>query len=121
LSVAGATLRVTSYRLRGLQDAERGRVVGTSLWVAQLIVSESTAQKLAAKHGLDWRDVHDAIVCVRGLRYTWHEHPERGRRALIEIKIGRRWCIAVLYAVGAPPDNVFALGSAYERPKGASW
>jgi hypothetical protein len=94
--------------------------VGTSLWVAHLIVSEPTAQKLAAKHGLDWRDVRDAIVCVRGLRYVWHEHPERGRRALVQIRIGRRRCIAVLYSVGTPSGNVFALGSAYESPKGAS-
>lgn len=93
----------------------------TSLWVAHLIVSEQTAQKLAAKHGRDWRDVHDAIVCVRGLRYTWHEHPERGRRVLIEIRIGRRRCIAVLYPLGDISDNVFALGSAYEDSKGASW
>jgi hypothetical protein len=93
--------------------------VGTSLWVAHLIVSEATAQKLAVKHRLDWRDVHDAIVCVRGLRYTWHDHPERGRRALVEIRIGRRRCIAVLYQAGSPSGNVFALGSAYESPKGA--
>jgi hypothetical protein len=95
--------------------------VGTDLWISRLIISEATVQKLAAKHGLDWRDVHDAIVCVRGLRYTWHEHPERGRRALVQIRIGRRRCIAVLYPAGDPSGNVFALGSAYERPKGASW
>jgi hypothetical protein len=95
--------------------------VDSSLWVAHLIVSEATAQKLAVKHGLDWRDVHDAIICVRGLRYVWHAHPERGRRALVEIRIGRRRCIAILYPVGGLSDNVFALGSAYEGPKGAPW
>ena len=94
--------------------------MGTSLWVAHLIVSEATAQKLAAKHGLDWREIYDAIVCVRGLRYAWHDHPERGRRALVHVRIGRRRYIAVLYAVGAPSSDVFALGSAYESPKGAS-
>jgi hypothetical protein len=92
-----------------------------SLWVAHLIVSDATAQKLAAKHQLDWRDVYDAIVCVRGLRYTWHNHPERGRRALVEVMVTGHRCIAVLYPVGVPSSDVFALGSAYPDPGGASW
>lgn len=91
-----------------------------SLWVAHLIVSEATARKLTVRHGIEWRDVHDAIVCVRGLRYTWHVHPERGLRAMVEIRLGGRRCIAVLYPVGVPSSDVFALGSAYESPKGAS-
>ncbi len=91
-----------------------------SLWVAHLIVSEATARTLTVKHGIEWRDVHDAIVCVQGLRYTWHVHPERGLRAMVEIRLGGRRCIAVLYPVGAPSSDVFALGSAYESPKGAS-
>ena len=83
-------------------------------------MSEATAQKLAAKHGLDWGEVRDAIVCVRGLRYTWHRHPERGLRALVEIQLRGRRCVAVLYPVGDLSGNVFALGSAYPDPKGAS-
>jgi hypothetical protein len=94
--------------------------VVASLWVAHLIVSEATAQKLAAKHGLDWREVRDAIVCVRGLRYTWDHHPDRGIRALVEFRQRGRRCIAVLYPVGDLSGDVFALGSAYPNPKGAS-
>jgi hypothetical protein len=90
------------------------------LWVAHLIVSDATAQKLAARHDLDWRDVRDAIVCVRGLRYVWNHHPERGRRALVEIVLRGRRCMVVLYPVGEPSSDVFALGSAYLSPKGAS-
>lgn len=89
------------------------------LWVARLVVSRATARKLAAKHGLGWRDVRDAIVCVRGLRYTWHQHPERGRRALVEFTLHGRRCIAVLYPVHDSYGNVFALGSAYPVTKGA--
>ena len=96
------------------------QLVVASLWVAHLIVSETTAQKLAAKHGLEWREVRDAIVCVRGLRYTWHRHPERGLRVLVEIRLRGLRCIAVLYPVGGLSSDVFALGSAYPSPKGAS-
>lgn len=92
----------------------------TSLWVACLIVSDATARKLSAKHELDWREVHDAIVCVSGLRYAWHHHPERGRRALVEIVIRGRRCIAVLYPVDGSSSDVFALGSAYPGQRGAS-
>jgi hypothetical protein len=84
------------------------------------VLATRPARKLAVKHGLDWREVHDAIVCVRGLRYTWHVHPDRGLRAIVEIRLRGRRCIAVLYPVGAPSSDVFALGSAYQSPKGAS-
>jgi hypothetical protein len=84
-----------------------------SLWVAELVVSDATAQKLAGKHQLDWMDVCDAIVCVRGLRYAWHDHPVRGRRAMVEVVVGGRRCIAVLYPVGVAGSDKFALGSAY--------
>jgi len=78
--------------------------VVSPLWVAQLIVSDATAQKLVGKHQLDWRDVRDAIVCVRGLRYAWDHDPERGRRALVEVVIGYGRCIVLLYPVGASAD-----------------
>jgi hypothetical protein len=76
----------------------------------------ATARKLSAKHQLDWREVHDAIVCVSGLRYTWHHHPERGWRALVEIRIGGRRCLAVLYPIGDRSAETFALGNAYHEP-----
>jgi hypothetical protein len=85
------------------------------LWVAQLIISEATKRKLATKHGLDWRAVNQAIVGAHGLRYTWDDHVERGRRALVEASIGGRTCIVVLYPVDDPLGDVWALGSAYPR------
>jgi hypothetical protein len=94
--------------------------VVSSLWVARLLVSDATAQKLSAKHGLDRQEVHDAIVCIRGLRFTWQHHPERGRRAMVEIVVQDRRCIAVLYPVSGPSSDVFALGSAYPNPRRAS-
>lgn len=86
-----------------------------SLWVAKLIISEATAGKLSAKHGLDPRAVRDAVVGVAGLRYVWHDHPERGRRALVEVWISDRRCVVVLYPVGDPAGDIYALGSAYRR------
>lgn len=85
------------------------------LWVAQLIISDATKAKLARSHGLDWRDVNQAVVGVPGLGYAWHDHPERGRRALVEASIGGRTCIVVLYPVDDPLGDVWALGSAYPR------
>jgi hypothetical protein len=86
-----------------------------SLWVAKLIISEATAGKLSAKHGLDSRAVHEAVVGVAGLRYVWHDHPNRGRRALVEVRISDRRCVVVLYPVDDPAGDVYALGSAYVR------
>ena len=86
-----------------------------SLWVARLIISEATAEKLSAKHGLDHQEICDAIVGVAGLAYVWHDHPERGRRALVEVWIGGRRCVVVLYPVDDPAGDVYALGSAYPR------
>lgn len=83
------------------------------LWVARLIVSQKTAEKLAGRHGLDWQDVRDAVVCVAGLRYAWHDHTERGRRALVEVEIQGRQCLVVLYPVDDSSGDVYALGSAY--------
>lgn len=86
-----------------------------SLWVAELIVSDRTKTKLSAKHQLDWRDVRDGIVCVRNRRYTWDDDPERGTRALVEVVVRGRLCIAVLYPVEDPSDDVYALITAYPR------
>lgn len=87
-----------------------------SLWVARLIISAATAGKLSAKHGLaPPREVHDAIVGVAGLAHVWHDHPERGRRALVEVLIGGRRCVVVLYPVDDSARDVYALGSACPR------
>lgn len=87
----------------------------TPLWVARLIISARTAEKLASRHGLDQQEVHDAIVCVRGLSYIWDDDPERGRRALVEVRIRGRRCLVVLYPVADASGDVYALGSVYAR------
>jgi len=86
-----------------------------ALWVAQLIVSDRTAEKLSSRHGLDVSDVRQAVVGVRGLGYTWDDDPERGRRALVETEVAGRLCLVVLYPVDHTMGDVYALGSAYPR------
>jgi hypothetical protein len=83
------------------------------LWIAHLLVSEATRQKLIHAHRLDPDDVRAALVCRIGLRYAWHEHPERGRRALVETSVGGARVLAVLYPAGDPEEETWHLGSAY--------
>lgn len=85
------------------------------LWVARLIISDATAAKLASRHGIDWRDVNQAIVGATGLRFTWDDDPQRGRRALVEASVAGRACLIVLYPVADPLGDAYALGSAYPR------
>ena len=82
-------------------------------WVAGLEISAQTAKKVASKHGLDIEEIRSHLVCVEGLRHWSDIHPERGPRAFVEIWIGPRRVIAVLYDAGAPLGDVWALGSAY--------
>lgn len=83
------------------------------VWVARLIISHATAQKLIRKHHIDPDDVTEALVCVRSLRGHLDDHPVRGLRVLVEFDLRGDRCMAVLY----PTDNefdVFRLGSCYE-------
>ena len=89
--------------------------VARSLWVARLIISDATKQKLAALHGLDWHDVSEAVVGVRGHHNFWDDDPDRGLRATVETEIGSRRCAIVLYPVEDPFGDAYALGSAYPR------
>jgi hypothetical protein len=89
--------------------------VHDSLWVARLIISPATAVKLSSLHGLSPEDVRDAVQCVRGLSYGWDNDPERGLRALVEVRIGRQLVVLVLYPVNDPLGDTYALGSAYPR------
>lgn len=84
-----------------------------AIWVAQLLVSDATARKLAARHGLWVADVRDAVVCVSGLPFAWHDHPERGLRAIVQVKIRGKVTYVVLYPAGDPLGGVWHLGSAY--------
>jgi hypothetical protein len=89
--------------------------VPESLWVAQLIVSDRTAEELSSLHGLDVADVRQAVVGVRGLRYVWHDDSNRGQRAIVETQIDGQRCVIVLYPVSHTLGDVYALGSAYPR------
>jgi hypothetical protein len=83
------------------------------LWIADLYVSDATRQKLVHVHRLDPDDVRAGLVCRTGLRYAWHEHPERGRRVLVELFVGSARVLAVLYPAGDPEEETWHLGSAY--------
>lgn len=83
------------------------------IWIATLYVSGPTRQKLIEKHGLTVEEVEDAILCRRGLTFAWHDHPQRGRRALVEVAIRSRRVIVVLYPADDPMGDGWNLGSAY--------
>jgi hypothetical protein len=84
-----------------------------SVWVAKLHISPRTEQKINQLHGLTADEVRAAVVCVRDLRGTWHVHPERGRRALIDVTIRRQLVVVVLYPVDSVMGDEWNLGSAY--------
>lgn len=88
-----------------------------SIWVAVLYISEATAAKLSTVHGLDADEVRLALVAVRGLTFTWNEHPERGRRAIVEVFIRKRRVLVVLYLREDPFGDSWELGSAYPLDK----
>ena len=67
------------------------------LWVADLHYSANTATKIAGMHRVGIDEVYDAVVCVAGLPYDWDDHPERGRRARVQVTIRRRVFLVILY------------------------
>jgi hypothetical protein len=84
------------------------------VWIGDLWVSQRTAEKLQSKHGLSAEEVAGAIVQVAGLSYRWHDHPERGRRLLLDVEIRGMRVRVVLYP--RPADaygDAWNLGSAY--------
>jgi hypothetical protein len=83
------------------------------IWVARLIFSRGTAHKLSTEHGLQATEIRDAVEGVRNLPCKWHNHPQRGRRAIIEIFVRRQKVVVVLYPANDPLGDVYHLGSAY--------
>lgn len=84
------------------------------IWIGGLWVSQAVAEKIQSQHGLSLEDVSEAIIRVRGLRYRWHDHPERGLRLLVFVEIGAATVLVVLYP--RPFDaygDAWNLGSAY--------
>lgn len=84
-----------------------------TIWIADLRISDRTAEKLRSKHHLDPADVRAALVGVQGLRFSWHEHPDRGSRAIVETTVAARRVLVVLYPVAGAMGDTWNLGSAY--------
>jgi hypothetical protein len=85
-----------------------------TVWVADLRISPATAEKITREHGLSADEVNDAVKCVPGLRFTWNDHPERGRRAIVEVSIRGCRCLIVLYPrLDDAFGDAWNLGSAY--------
>lgn len=83
------------------------------VWIAELQVSDRTAQKLIHKHRITVEEVESATVGVPGLQGAWDNDPERGRRLLLLVTIRGRQALVVLYPTSDP--YVWNLGSAYFR------
>lgn len=84
-----------------------------TVWVAELLVSIRTEQKIVSKHRIMVREVEQGVVCVVGLRGSWDHDPVRGRRLLLLVTIRGRPALVVLYPT--VDTGVWNLGSAYFR------
>ena len=78
-----------------------------------LNISWRTAEKITQAHGLTCDEVREAVVCVSGLTFSWHVHPERGERAIVSVQLRGRSALIVLYPVDDELGDVWNLGSAY--------
>jgi hypothetical protein len=83
------------------------------LWVAELFISDRTAQKITQRHGITPDEVRDAIVCTAGLTYVWQNDLARGLRAIVQANIRGRRVLLVLYPARRAEDDEWHLGSAY--------
>lgn len=83
------------------------------VWVAVLHISTRTAEKIASRHHLTRDEVRDAVVCVSGLTFAWHSHPDRGDRIIISVEIRGRPALVVLYPTNDAAGDAWSLGSAY--------
>jgi hypothetical protein len=81
--------------------------------VAELKISPRTAEKIQSKHGLHPDDIRAVVVGQSGLHYSWSFDPERGRRALVKVRIQGRLMLLVLYPRTGYDPHSFNLGSAY--------
>jgi hypothetical protein len=89
--------------------------VPNRLWIAKLLISDRTATKISSKHSLSPNAVRDELECREGVEAVWDVHPERGGRWLVQVVVGHRRVIAVLYPRPDLGQDTFALGSAYKR------
>ena len=84
-----------------------------TIWIAVLNISPRVAEKIWNRHELEPNDVRLAVVARTGLPFRWDDHPERGRRAVVETVIARKKVACVLYPVEHPLGGVWNLGGVY--------
>lgn len=84
-----------------------------TLEVRELRISARTADKLREKHDLDAEEVQESVEGVGGLPFRWHNHPERGLRAILVVAVGDQAVQVVLYPAEGEAADVWNLGSAY--------
>ncbi|MGI8535625.1 MAG: hypothetical protein ACR2K2_03835 [Mycobacteriales bacterium] len=83
-------------------------------WIARLLISARTVEKISSKHGLGPNDVTDAVTCQVGLRAVLDKDPDRGPRFFINVDVAGVPATIVLRAVEHDVD-VYVLVSAYRR------
>ena len=76
-----------------------------TIWIAELLISPRTAQKIRERHHVSVDEARDALVCVAGLSFAWDVDPERGERAIVRTTIRDRPVKAVLYAAEGPIEE----------------
>lgn len=86
------------------------------VWIEHLSISSDTEDKLWSKHDLDPADVRRAVQRKPGLRGTWDDHPNKGLRMLIKVKIGTADVLVVLYP-DKNNEQRFILGSAFKSDR----
>ena len=79
--------------------------------VADLRISDRTAEKLRDDHDLDPDDVREAVEDVPGLQGKADFDPDRGWRIILVVQVKDEACRIVLYPTD--DDAVWHLGSAY--------
>jgi hypothetical protein len=107
--------RRSCARLLACSGARRAAKLNavSPLWVASLNISRRTADKITQLHDIAEQEVREAVTCVEGLSYVWHEHPDRGWRAIVRTEIRGRPVLIVLFDANHPLGDVYNLASAY--------
>lgn len=83
------------------------------MWVAELLVSDAVAAKVAGRHGIDVAELRAALGDLRGIAGRWDDDLDRGRRVYAELEVGGATVRAVLYPVESTHGDTWALASAY--------
>lgn len=83
------------------------------LWVAQLLISAKTRDKIVGDHGITEDEVRVAVECAERLDFVWDVDLERGERAIVSTTIRSRPVLVVLYDAEHPMGDVYWLGSCY--------